>query len=444
MAPSAADPGSAWPAQWAAHVADIRDDCEPRESAERLRRLIKSKLLLFTDMQTDPRKFFLAHRMLVDPKTRGPGFWIRFTVQYNLFAGTVLGLGGPEHVAKLAEMQSKGQLGCFGLTEKLAGVNSGLVVNTTATWVPEAQRFVLHSPNEGAYKNWISQGFHADFCAVIADLRVAGKSHGPHAFLMALRDESGRVARGVTLIDMGRKSIANSLDNVAIGFDRVELPRSALLNRFADVENDAYVQKTAERMRIEIIGQRLLTGRVAVAQAALEFCSKLVALTRAYAERKQCWSPGGTVALITIPHIHAVFADADARLAHMSEYMAHVESKLSESLVRAAIPDARTVEAIAVGKVSAVETAIDLSFRLKQEVGSYALMGGAGFENMGAAQGSWRAAAPAARATDATSTRLFAVLQVRGGRLARADAEARARPVPRVPGQRQVGDDPRS
>ena len=34
----------------------------------------------------------------------------RFTVQYNLFAGTVLGLGGPEQIAKLKVMQEKGQL----------------------------------------------------------------------------------------------------------------------------------------------------------------------------------------------------------------------------------------------------------------------------------------------------------------------------------------------
>ena len=57
-------------------------------------------------------------------------------------------------VAKLDEMQSKGQLGCFGLTEKFAGVQSGLVVNTTAEWNKAKQRFILNTPNEGAKKNW--------------------------------------------------------------------------------------------------------------------------------------------------------------------------------------------------------------------------------------------------------------------------------------------------
>jgi acyl-CoA oxidase len=40
------------------------------------------------------------------------------------------------------------------------------------------------------------------------------------------------------------------------------------------------------------------------------------------------------------------------------------------------------LQAIAVGKVRAVEGAITLCFALKQEVGSYALMAGSGFEQL--------------------------------------------------------------
>ena len=58
-------------------------------------------------------------------------------------------------------------------------------------------------------------------------------------------------------------------------FDRVRLPKSALLNRFAELKDDAYVQTTNERMRIEVIGQRLLTGRLAIAEAALASCHVL-------------------------------------------------------------------------------------------------------------------------------------------------------------------------
>jgi len=254
------------------------------------------------------------------------------------------------------------------------------VVNTTATWVPEKQKFVINTPNEGAMKNWISQGFVSEKTALIADLRVGEKSYGPHGFLMDLRVD-GKIVPGVSMGDMGRKTTGNDLDNAWIKFDNVELPKSALLNRFCEIVDDKYVQTTNERMRIEVIGQRLLTGRVAVAQAALAFARRLFEQTKEYTDKKMCWAPGGKVALGKIPHIAAVYADAERKLGRLDAYMAAVEAKLSESLVKNEIPGAAVVEAIAVGKVASVETAIDLCFRLKQEVGSYALMGGTGFEH---------------------------------------------------------------
>mmetsp|Transcript_51514 Transcript_51514/g.103449 ORF Transcript_51514/g.103449 Transcript_51514/m.103449 type:complete len:110 (+) Transcript_51514:589-918(+) len=106
-------------------------------------------------MSENPEKFFLAHRLL---STMGlGGFGIRFTVQFNLFAGSIVGLGGPEQVKALSALQESGELGCFLLTETQAGVLSGLIVETTATWNQEAQQFVLHTPSDSAAKNWISQ-----------------------------------------------------------------------------------------------------------------------------------------------------------------------------------------------------------------------------------------------------------------------------------------------
>ena len=39
----------------------------------------------------------------------GPGFWIRFTVHYNLCMGTVLGLGSEEQVRELDVLQERGE-----------------------------------------------------------------------------------------------------------------------------------------------------------------------------------------------------------------------------------------------------------------------------------------------------------------------------------------------
>lgn len=124
-------------------------------SAQRMRELLQTGLLRHDDLRVNPERFFLAHRILAEHSSAvGPGFWVRFTVHYNLCAGTVLALGTPEQLEDLDRMQEKGELGCFSLTERLAGVNSGLIVGTVAEWDDETQTFNLNSPHTGAEKNW--------------------------------------------------------------------------------------------------------------------------------------------------------------------------------------------------------------------------------------------------------------------------------------------------
>ena len=134
-------------------------------------------------------------------------------MQFNLFAGTVLAVGNASQIASLEAMQAAGALGCFALTEKFAGVSSGMVVETTAEFDAARNEFVISTPSEGAKKNWISQGFVADKAVVVADLRVGGASHGPHAFLTDFR-VGGALAPGVRLADMGKKTVCNDLDRV--------------------------------------------------------------------------------------------------------------------------------------------------------------------------------------------------------------------------------------
>ena len=184
-----ADP---WSNAWQQEVANIKYLDNHFDSADQLRGIVRRSLLKFSDLRDSPARFFEAHRQIAARSTElGPGFFIRFTVQYNLFAGTILGCGGETQLELLDEMQSKGQLGCFALTEKFAGVNSGLVVNTEIEWDQAAQKFILNTPTEGAKKNWISQGFTADKAVVIANLTVGGQAVGPHAFVMDFRDEAG-------------------------------------------------------------------------------------------------------------------------------------------------------------------------------------------------------------------------------------------------------------
>jgi acyl-CoA oxidase len=73
---------------------------------------------------------------------------------------------------------------------------------------------------------------------------------------MRLRDDNGNLCEGIRIDDMGTKTIANDLDNARVWFDKVKLPKDAILNKFADIsDNNEYVQTTDEKMRIEVIGQ---------------------------------------------------------------------------------------------------------------------------------------------------------------------------------------------
>jgi len=350
------------------------------ESAKRLRTLLRSKLLLHTDLIDNPERFFLAHRILAEhAPALGPGFWIRFTVHYNLCVGTVLGLGSDEQIAALQDMQNEGLLGCFGLTEKLAGVSSGLVVHTTAHWDPVAEEFTINSQNTGASKNWISQGLVADKTIVMASLIIGERNHGPHAFFIDLR-RNGELVPGVYHGDMGKKTVGNDLDNAWISFNNVKAPKSALLNRYADIENNKYVQKVQRVPIFHMIGQRLFTGRVAVAQAALEFRRALFAMTRKYTDNRECWVPTGTRPLSAVPQLKALYEENEANQRLVDGFVGRCEAELCACLKAGKMPPVGLTDAIAVCKVKAVEDSIEFVQRLQNEVGSYALMKGSGFE----------------------------------------------------------------
>lgn len=383
---SQSGPLADWERSWRSHISDLAalgSDLPYEESVDRFRKLVTSGLLRHTDIKDCPERFVLAHRVLAElATTLGPGFWIRFTVHFNLFAGTVVALGNPEQVALLDEMQSKGKVGCFGLTECFAGVNSGLVVNTTCDWDPSRQMFLLNCPNKGSFKNWISQGLVADVCVAVADLRVDGKSFGPHAFLMDLRRD-GQLVEGVKVGDMGKKTIGNDLDNAWISFDHVWLPKTALLSRYGAIEANAYVQKVQGVRTMDMIGQRLYTGRTVIARSALVFARMLYTKTRRYTDDKLCWAPKGPgVALSGIPQLVELYAEAETSLCRLETFIEKIENQLAECLRAQRLPPEALVQAIAAAKVSCVEGAIDLCWRLKQEVGSYALMNGCGFERL--------------------------------------------------------------
>jgi acyl-CoA oxidase len=65
---------------------------------------------------------------------------------------------------------------------------------------------------------------------------VRGKNEGVNAVLVKIRDEKMQPVKGVKIVDMGMKMGMNGVDNGALFFDKVRVPRENLMNRFSDID----------------------------------------------------------------------------------------------------------------------------------------------------------------------------------------------------------------
>lgn len=195
----------------------------------------------------------------------------KFAVHVSLFGSTVLFLGTQRHHGLLSGVSSGQVLGSFAMTE-LRGGSNVKAVETTATYDKATSEFVLHTPSVGATKFWIGGiANHSTFAVVFARLLIDGSDKGVHVFLAQLRTRDGVSLPGVRLVECGQKIGVNCLDNGGIQFDHFRVPRTALLNRFSDVdEHGVYtsVAKNADQVFVIHMGE-LILNRMGAANACL-------------------------------------------------------------------------------------------------------------------------------------------------------------------------------
>ena len=148
------------------------------------------------------------------------------------------GLHAPPHRLDL--------LGCFAMTETGHG-SDVQSLETTATYDPDTQEFVIHSPPpppEGLHRR---RRQSARLAAVFAQLITGGEGHGVHCFAVPIRDDAGNDLPGVTTSDCLYKGGLPGVDNSRIMFDHVRIPRENLLNKYADVEPTAPTSRSKTR-----------------------------------------------------------------------------------------------------------------------------------------------------------------------------------------------------
>jgi acyl-CoA oxidase len=223
---------------------------------------------------------------------------VKAGVQWGLFGGAVLLLGTRRHHQEyLARIISLELPGCFAMTETGHG-SDVQALETTATYDPDTEEFVVHTPADSARKDYIGNAARDGRMAVVfAQLSTRGEDQGVHAFLVPIRTPDGTACDGVRIEDCGRKAGLNGVDNGRIRFDHVRVPRTALLNRYADVARDGTYTSPIEskRRRFFTMLGTLVQGRISVAGGAANAAQLALAIAVRYGERRrQFTAPDGT------------------------------------------------------------------------------------------------------------------------------------------------------
>ena len=220
----------------------------------------------------------------------------KFGVQFGLFGGALLRLGTEPHHAELLEpMMSMALPGCFAMTETDHGSNVQ-ALETTATFDPTTDEFVVHTPHLGAGKDYIGNAANDGHAAVVfAQLVTDGRGHGVHAFVVPIRSADGRPMPGVTIEDDGPKAGLNGVDNGRLWFDQVRIPRTNLLDRFASVAADGTYDSPipGEGKRFFTTIGTLVGGRIGVGTASVSAAETALAIAVRYGLRRRQFGPGG-------------------------------------------------------------------------------------------------------------------------------------------------------
>lgn len=319
-----------------------------------------------------------AHELFVLHREAGPvvegGLGVRITVQLNLFGGSVANLGSPTQMNWLKGVFKRGELGCFCLTEMGAGVLSGLVVNTTATFIPgPSPHFDLHSPTEASKKTWISQGLTAKWGVVIARLFVPGASvndepvdKGPHAFIIDM------TAPGIVREGMQSKTDFNGLDNANVRFEHVNLALDGMLSAMSFVDSSGRYHLVDDKVPFKFVqvAQRLLSGRICIAGAAVYQARKVLDAVTDYSRKRPI--PTGrdeTTPLAELP----VMRDTLEEIGAVMTVLRHFTKSIEDSFIADDTISSQLVHRIACGKIESVNFCIDAILELKARVGSLSL-----------------------------------------------------------------------
>ncbi|XP_075375278.1 peroxisomal acyl-coenzyme A oxidase 1 isoform X3 [Mycteria americana] len=141
-------------------------------------------------------------------------------------------------------------IGTYAQTEMGHGTHlRGL--ETTATYDPATQEFILNSPTVTSIKWWPGGlGKTSNHAIVLAQLYTQGQCKGLHAFIVPIRQlGTHEPLPGITVGDIGPKFGYDEMDNGYLKMDNFRIPRENMLMKYAQVEPDGtYVKPLSDKL----------------------------------------------------------------------------------------------------------------------------------------------------------------------------------------------------
>ena len=221
---------------------------------------------------------------------------IKFGVQFGLWGMSIQSLGTEKHYIKyLKDIGSLKLPGCFAMTETNHGSNvKGL--ETTATYNHDDQTFAIHTPNENAQKEYIGNAAkHGQMATVFAKLIIGGNDYGINAFIVPLRDTTGKILKGITIGDCGLKMGLNGVDNGTIRFENVVIPKENMLDRFASINEKGEFESPipSDNRRFFTMLGTLVGGRIGIPRSALAAAKSGLTIAIRYSDQRRQFGPEG-------------------------------------------------------------------------------------------------------------------------------------------------------
>uniref|UniRef100_A0A5B6Z5V7 Acyl-coenzyme A oxidase n=1 Tax=Davidia involucrata TaxID=16924 RepID=A0A5B6Z5V7_DAVIN len=218
-------------------------------------------------------------------------------LHWGMFVPAIKGQGTEEQQQKWLPLAYKMQIiGCYAQTELGHGSNvQGL--ETTATFDPKTDEFIIHSPTLTSSKWWPGGlGKVSTHAVVYARLITDGQDHGVHGFIVQLRSlDDHSPLPGITVGDIGMKfgnGAYNTMDNGVLKFDHFRIPRDQMLMRVSQVSREGkYSQSNVPRQLV--YGTMVYVRQTIVADASCALSRAVCIATRYSAVRRQFGSQNG-------------------------------------------------------------------------------------------------------------------------------------------------------